>query len=392
MVAIETKNHAKRSPSGSYRWLTCPGSLRLEAQFPYTTSAAAEEGTLAHVLCELKLKQYFYPNELRKSVYDAEVKRLKENPLWDKEMEGYTDVYVDYIKQIALSQPSMPYVAIEKQIDVGNYIPECYGTADCILISGSTLHVFDFKYGKSPDGRVEAEGNTQMQLYALGAYDTYKLLYPITQFVLHIIQPRLPDGISRWGLSLQELMNFAAYAAERAKLTEAPNAEFHPDAKACRYCRAGAMCRARAEANTACYQETETDPALLAPEEIGVYLVAGEDIDRWLKTVQDYALAQCLAGKEIPGWKAVEGRGSREWIDMDKAFSTLQASGVPEAVLYERKPLTLAQVEKAVGKKVFQDTVGNLVTKKPGKPTLVIETDKRPAITNVISAAEAFKN
>lgn len=391
MKAIETKIHAKRSPSSSYRWLTCPGSVRLEAQFPDRTSEAAEEGTLAHALGELKLKQYFYPGSLPKTTYTAEVKRLKENSLWDKDIEGYTDVYLDYVKGLALSQVHMPSVAIEKWVDIRNYVSDCFGTADCILIGGSTLHVFDFKYGKSPEGRVEAEGNTQMRLYALGAYDVYKLLYPISRIAMHIVQPRLPDGISSWEISLQELLEFGRYAGERAKLTEAPDAEFYPDPKACRYCKAGALCRARAEANTACYQETKTNPALLAPEEVGTYLTAGNDVEKWLKSLQAYALSQCLAGKEIPGWKAVEGRGSREWSDMDQAFSKLQESGIPETVLYERKPLTLAQIEKEVGKKLFQETVGNLVTKKPGKPALVVESDKRPAITNVISAAEAFK-
>lgn len=259
MQAIETKIHAKRSPSSSYRWLTCPGSVWLEAQFPDRTSEAAEEGTLAHALGELKLKQYFYPGSLPKTTYTAEVKRLKENPLWDKEMEGYTDVYLDYVKGIALSQTSMPSVVIEKWVDIRNYVSDCFGTADCILIGGSTLHVFDFKYGKSPEGRVEAEGNTQMRLYALGAYDVYKLLYPISRIAMHIVQPRLPDGISSWEISLQELLEFGRYAGERAKLTEAPDAEFYPDPKACRYCKASALCRARAEANTACYQETKNE-------------------------------------------------------------------------------------------------------------------------------------
>lgn len=391
MIDINEKSHAKRySPSGSHRWLTCPGSVRLEAQFPDRTSEAAEEGTLAHELCELKLKHYFYTTEMTRRKYNAAVKKLKGDPLWDNEMEGHTDTYLDYVKSLALSLPTRPYVAIEKRVNISTFVPDCFGTADCILIAGETLHVIDFKYGKSPEGRVEAKHNTQMQLYALGAYASYRLLYSFKQVVLHIIQPRLQDGITSWETTLDDLLKFGAWAGERAALADSPEAEFNPDPKACRYCKAGALCRARADKNTELYQESESDPAVLSPEEIGTYLKAGLDIDRWLKTLQAYALSQCLAGKDIPGWKAVEGRGSREWSDMDEAFRILQEAGTPETLLYERKPLTLAQVEKLVGKTVFQETVGKLVIKNPGKPALVPESDKRAAITNKISAKEAF--
>ena len=132
-------------------------------------------------------------------------------------------------------------------------------------------------------------------------------------------------------------------------------------------------------------------PPTITAEEAGERLLALEDIAKYQKDLQEWALGRCLAGKEVPGWKAVEGRGSRDWTDMDAAFETLQGSGIDEALLYELRPLTLAQVEKVVGKKEFQDTVGEYVTKKPGKPALVQEKDTRPAITNKITAGEAFK-
>ena len=160
----------------------------------------------------------------------------------------------------------------------------------------------------------------------------------------------------------------------------------------CRFCRARAQCRARAEKNVELAFKSHDAPELMTLDEIGGYLERGEDVARWLKDLQEYALSQCLAGHEVAGWKAVEGRGSRDWTDQEEAFKRLEEHGIDEAMLYERKPLSLAQTEKLVGKKDFADTVGDLVVKKPGKPTLVPETDKRTAITNVTTAAEAFKN
>ena len=258
------------------------------------------------------------------------------------------------------------------------------------MVQGETLHVIDFKYGKGVP--VSAESNPQMMLYALGAYESYRMLYPIKKIKLSIVQPRLPDDISEWGCSIEELLRFGESVKERAALALDGSGEFNPGGKQCRFCRAKAQCRARAEENVRLAFMTDTKPPLLNNEEIGQYLLQGEDVARWLKDVQEYALAECLAGKEIPGWKAVEGKGSRNWTDMDAAFEKLEKSGViAEEMLWERKPLTLAQVEKEVGKKDFADAVGEFIVKKPGKPALVKESDKREAITNKVTAEEAFK-
>lgn len=383
--------HALLSASGAHRWLTCPGSVLLEQQFPDTSSTAAAEGTVAHELAEMKVRNYFYTVDFGKRKLSAAIKKLKENLLWQEEMVGYTDEYLDYIKGIALALKSKPYVAIEKKVDFSTYVPDGFGTADCILIWGDTIHIIDFKYGKSPDGRVSAENNPQMLLYALGAYEAYKLLYPIRQVNLSIVQPRLSDGISEWSCSLDDLLKFGEYVKERAALALSGNGKYCPDAKTCKWCRAKAQCRARAEKNVELAFNIGKLPPLITAEEAGRYLSIGEDVAKWLGDLQDWALGECLAGKEVPGWKAVEGRGSRAWTDMDKAFDTLKAAGIDEALLWERKPLTLAQVEKIVGKKEFTSYVGDYVIKAPGKPALVKATDRRPAITNKITAAEAFK-
>ena len=167
---------------------------------------------------------------------------------------------------------------------------------------------------------VSVEENPQMMLYALGAYDACKLFYPIKQIRLAIVQPRLPDGISEWGCSLEQLLKFGDYVKEKAAVAFKGDGEFVPGEKQCRFCRAKSQCRARAEENVKLAFATDKKPPLITNEEVGRYLEQGEDVARWLKDLQEFALSECLAGKKIPGWKAVEGRGSRDWTDMDTAF------------------------------------------------------------------------
>lgn len=385
--------HALLSASGASRWMACTPSARLEEQFPDTTSESAREGTLAHELAELKLRNYFFSVDFGKRKLTTAVNKLKKTELWNDEMMGYTDEYLDYIKAVALKFKSQPYVAIEKQVDLRAYVPEGFGTADCILIGGGVLHVIDFKYGKSPNGRVSAERNPQMMLYALGAYEAYKILYNVSDVRLSIVQPRLPDGISEWSCSLDVLLGFGETVKERAELAIKGEGEFAPGEKTCQFCRAKGKCRARADENVklAFSPDIGKKPPLLSNEEMGDYLIRGADVAKWLADLQACALAECLKGNEVPGWKAVEGRGLRDWVNLDVAFATLKSYGIDEAVLWERKPLSVAQVEKVVGKKDFETAVGRLVVKNPGKPALVKATDKREAITNKVSAAEAFK-
>ena len=190
---------------------------------------------------------------------------------------------------------------------------------------------------------------------------------------------------------MEELLEFGEFVKRQAALAWEGKGSFQPGKETCRFCRARAVCRARAEENVKLAFAVGKKPPLVTDSEVGEYLRQGEDVDAWLKDLKEYALGQCLAGKEIPGWKAVEGRGSRDWTDMEEAFRVLQEKEIPKALLYEEKPLTLAQVEKAIGKKEFNELVGKYVKKNPGKPALAPESDKRPAITNKITAEEAFK-
>lgn len=386
MTKHSERAHALLSASGARRWLNCTPSAVLESQFPDTTSEAAKEGTLAHELAEAKLRYYVDSKSFNKRKLTTRTNKLKKDPLWQNEMDGYTDAYVDAIKQDALQFKNAPYFAIEERLDLSEYIPGGFGTADCIMIGDDLLHVADFKYGKGVP--VAAENNEQLQLYALGAYLKYRTLFAFSKVKISIVQPRI-DNNSTWELPLTDLLGFGETVKASSEVAIKGEGEYIAG-DWCRFCRARSQCRARAEENIKLAFETNKKPPLITNEEVGKYLIQGEDVAKWLKDLQDYALAECLAGKEVQGWKAVEGRGSREWTDMDKAFATIIENGTPEEMLWERRPLTLAQIEKVLGKKEFATQVSELVIKKPGKPTLVKKSDKRKAITNTITADEAF--
>lgn len=387
------KNHKERahailSASSAHRWLKCTRSARLEETFPDSTSEAANEGTLAHELAEAKLRNYFYPADFGKRKLSNFIKKAKENELWQDEMLEHTDTYLDYIKSIALSYKTEPTVLIERKVDYSEYAPEGFGTADCILISGGTLHVIDFKYGKGVP--VSAEKNPQLMMYALGACVAYQLLYPIKEVRLSVVQPRL-DDVSTWMCTIHELLGWGEFVKTQASLAWDGQGDFAPGEDTCRFCRAKAQCRARSDYNVQLAFPLEELPPLITAEEAGERLAVMVDVVKYQKDLQEWALSECLAGHTVPGWKAVEGRSLREWTDQEEAFKTLKENNIEEALLYEKKPLTLAQVEKAVGKKEFAEIAGSFVIKPPGKPTLVKESDKREAITNQITAEEAFK-
>ena len=382
--------HALLSASSAHRWMVCTPSALLESKFPDTTSEAAREGTLAHELCELKLRHYVDTVKFGKRKYNAAVKKLKESELWQNEMEGHTDLYLDFVRKTALGFKEMPYIAIEKKLDLSAYVPNGFGTADCVIICGNVLHIVDFKYGKGVP--VSAENNPQLMLYALGAYASYQLLYDIDTVRISIVQPRLSSEADTWELGVPELLAFGEKVKQSAALAIKGEGDFVPGESQCRFCRAKCQCRARAEENVKLAFFTDKQPLLMSNEEIGEYLRQGADVARWLKDLQDYALSECLAGREVAGWKAVEGRGTREWSDQEKAFTSLTEAGISQTMLFETLPLSLAKIEKMIGKKGFESTVGEYVIKTPGKPTLVPESDKRPAVSNRMTAAEVFED
>lgn len=383
------RSHALLSASAAARWLTCTPSARLEETLPEQTSEYADEGSLAHEIGELKVKKTFI-EPMTPTKFKNALKKLQQKPLYQSEMLGFTDEYLDYIEKTVHGFTSPPYIAVEKKINFSAFVPEGFGTVDCVIIGGGKMHIIDFKYGKGVP--VSAEDNPQMKLYALGAYMEYSFLYPVETIRMTIVQPRL-DSTSEYEISKSELLMWGELIKPIALRAFNGEGEFTPSEYACKFCRAKSLCRARMDFNMELEPEKGKLPPLISNEEVGAILQRARDIAKWVKNLEDYALNTCLSGGIIPGWKAVEGRSNREFIDQDAAFKKLiDEAIVEEAMLYKREPITLTKVEDLLGKKQFKEILEEYVAKKEGKPALAAESDKREAIQNKITPEEAFKN
>jgi len=394
----EERKHALLSASSAHKWLHCTPSARLEAALPEETSAYAEAGTHAHSICELKLAKQFTDKNMTDKVFKTRLNRLMKDPLYTKEMDGFTDAYLDYITGIAYSLPSAPYVAVEKQVDYGSWAPEGFGTCDCILLQGTEMHVCDFKYGKGK--AVSSRENPQLMLYALGAWNAFRMIYPVRTVTLHIIQPRI-DNTSSWDLPLEELLRWGEETVKPQALKAWRGEGECVQGKWCDdcFCRLSATCRSRAEANMALMKAAENPPESgeplmklppqLSNEEIGSLLKRAQFLKAWVNKLEAFAQGEILAGRAVPGWKLVEGRSNRTIPNIDAAYEALCAAGYPEAALYKLQPLPLGELENLLEKEHKKILEGYII-KPPEKPTLAPEDDNRPAISPASIAEGAF--
>lgn len=380
--------HALLSASGAHKWLHCPPSARLEETLPESTSEYAEEGRLAHAIGELKLRKHFTPMAAKK--FNAELKELQANSFYSTEMDEHTTSYLEFVQGVVHAFPAPPHIALERKLDYSHVVPDGYGTGDCTVIGSGILHIIDFKYGKGVP--VGAEQNPQMMLYALGALAEYAMLYSIDEVRMSIVQPRLGEP-STWALPVNDLLAWAEQIRPIAQQAFDGKGEYCPG-DWCRFCRAKSNCRARNEQYAGVVTALEAfaggRPPLITNEELGEILRRAAPIAAWVEDLQEYALSAILNGETVPGWKAVEGRSNRQFTDVDAAFKALVAAGYEEALLYKREPITLTAVEKLTGKPKFNELLTPYVIKPTGKPTLADETDKREAIKQAPTAAEAF--
>jgi hypothetical protein len=403
--------HARCSASASHRWLSCTAAPTFEQQFPETeVSIYAKQGTLAHEFAELEAQKTF--QLITKSRYNSRRKKLREDDLYDPEMEKTAQFYAGYLAKKAEALGGKPHVALEVNVDLSEYVPEGFGQCDCAMIAGDTLHITDYKHGIGVP--VSAVGNSQMRLYALGALSRYALAYPMVEKVsMAIVQPRISEDVSEEIMTVADLRAWGESIKPLAQEAFTGPGTFHPGSW-CRFCKGKAQCRARAEElmSLEAYvdavpsggitpeEQFQRDKALmlgqpvstiLTDAEVGDLLRRGAELSKWLADLQAYAREAVLEGKEIPGWKVVEGRSNRAFRDPDEALRAMQEAGYPDEMLYDRKVKTLTELEKLMGKKEFAAKLGGLVIKPPGKPTLVEETDKRPPYNSMAADAEGLK-
>ena len=382
--------HAFLSASRAHQWLECTPSAMLELQFPATTSEYAEEGTAAHELAELTAR--YFLGEVSEVDFEARRDELAKGPYYSAEMQecanDYARLVLDKVTE-ARKTCEDAFVELEVKVDFSKYVKEGFGTGDCIIVADKTLEIVDFKYGKGV--RVEAEGNPQMRLYAVGAYLAYNALYDFELVRMTIFQPRLSGVQSSDEITVKELLTWAEkYVKPRARLAYKGEGEFAPSEDVCRFCRAKAQCKARAEKNLALFDESP-DTFLLTPDEAGKILEKAADIQSWLTDLQNLVSSTLLDGKPVEGWKMVEGRSNRKFADELKVAEAMKAAGYDEALLYERKLITLTQMEKDFGKKAVAEVLGGLIVKPQGKPTLAPQSDKRPEYKPEAEILKAFE-
>jgi hypothetical protein len=375
------------SASGSKKWLTCPPSVRLEEHYPEKPSSYAEEGSLAHEIGELKLRKTF--EVMTQRTFTARMKKLKEHPLYQAEMLNHTDTYVNKVCSILSAKRGEFYsVEIERKVDYSHIAPEGFGTCDCVLTVGNTLYIIDFKYGKGVP--VSAVQNTQLMLYALGAYSYFSMLFQIEQVTLVIVQPRLDEEISEWSLSLADLLAWGESIKPIAQLAYNGGGEFKAGDH-CRFCKVKSTCRTRANHYLELEGFNSALPPVLDNATVGDILERAEGLVTWLADLKEYALAEALQGREISGWKLVEGRSNRRITDVDTLFSILVGKGYSETMLYKKEPITLTALEGLLGKQKFQELCNSFVVKPQGAPTLVRFNDKREAFVTRTTAEEDFR-
>lgn len=370
-------DHAVLSASGSHRWLNCLPSARLELEFENNESNAAAEGTAAHALCEHKLKKALHMRSKRPvSSYNTD------------EMEEHSDAYVEFVmEQFELAKQSCtdPLILIEQRLDFSCYVPQGFGTGDCIIIGDKKLHIIDFKYGMGV--LVDAVENPQMKLYALGALEIYDSLYDIEEVSMTIFQPRR-ENISTWTIPVNELKDWAENELRsKAKKAYEGEGDYLPG-EWCTFCRAAVKCRARAEEKLKLAQMEFKLPPLLTDSEIEEVLSKLSDLTKWANEIIAYATdAAVNHGKEWHGFKVVEGRSVRKYKDEEAVAEVAKANGYKD--IYRQSLITLTEMQKLMGKSKFQEILGGLIHKPPGKPTLVPLSDKR-TVMNISNVKNEF--
>lgn len=378
MTKIDHKSraHALLSASSAARWLACPPSAVAAEVYPPQDTPFTREGTLAHEVAEEVVRSYGHG-------------RLIETPAGaTQEMIDHANAYRDYILELIHDDNAL--VLLEQRVDFSPWVPDGFGTADCIIIQGDTMTVIDYKYGQGVP--VSAVDNPQMRLYALGALNDYGFAYDVERVEMHIFQPRL-DNISVDAMALPDLMTWAENIKPRAAQAAAGKGDYTPGLH-CKFCPHAGRCP---ELTKVCTEYVQTHGMrrkvpVLAPHEVAEVLRMEPMVTMWLKRVKDQALTTMLNGEHVPGYKVVEGKqGNRKWTDELQVAKALEAAGYGPGEYTEVKLLSPASMDKALGKKTVAETLAHLIDRAPGAPTIAPESDKRQPYDRLAEAQKDFQ-
>ena len=372
-----SRAHALLSASSSSRWLKCPPSALAATLYENADTVYTREGTLAHEVAEVMASGRAC------SVYTG-----PDNQEADKEMIDCAAGYRDYIKEQLKSDSAV--VLLEQRLDFSPWVPDGFGTGDCILLQNRELHVIDYKYGRGV--AVSAEGNTQMRLYGLGALNDYGDIYDIDEVVLHIYQPRM-NNVSVERLSREELLSWGEEIKPIALLAAEGKGDFN-SGEHCRFCPHAGACPKLAEDCMKIVDINGGQAAVptLPPWKISDILKSEPMISAWLRAVKDRALSSLLDGEEVPGFKVVEGKlGNRAWTSEEEVINALSQAGVSPEDYLETRLRSPAGLDKAIGKKKVAELLSNLIDRSPGAPTVVPESDKRKPLDRLAEARKDFE-
>ena len=370
--------HAYLSASASHRWLACPPSAKLCAQEEDKASEYAIQGTCAH-----ELGQYLLEKELGKDVRDP----TEDLSYYDTEMqeaaEGYAAFVMEQLAQVKLFCTD-PQVFVEQTLDYSKWVEHGFGTGDCVIVADDLLQIIDLKYGigvlVSAAGE-DGTGNSQLKCYALGALDTFGNLYNIKRIRLTIYQPRR-DNVDSYNMTVEELLKWANETlAPTARLAYEGLGEFNAG-EHCQFCKIKATCRKRAEYHMELAKQEFPAPPTLSNEEIAGILGKLDTLTAWADDLKTYALKQAMKGEQFPNYKLVEGRRVRKFSDEAKVAAIVSEAGYDP---YAKKLLGITEMTKQLGRRKFEELLGNYVIKPHGKPVLVPESDKRTAFTTAKS-------
>lgn len=374
-----SRAHALLSASSAHRWLECPPSAVAAEKYPDQDTEFTREGTLAHEVAET----------VAHGASDALVADLRDPDSGvDPDMVAHAEAYRDYIQELIKTDDHT--LMLEQRVDYSPWAPDGFGTCDCILIQNDTLTIVDYKYGVGV--AVSAKDNPQMKLYALGALNDFGIAYDVKKIETHIFQPRI-DNISADYMTVAELLAWGETVKPIAQKAAKGKGDYNPG-EHCRFCPHAGRCR---KLTKLCTEYVETHDLrvavpVLAPHEVAEVLKMEPLIDLWLKRIKAQALNTLLDGGEIPGYKVVEGKlGNRKWTDELKVAAALEAAGYTREDITVTELLSPAAMDKAIGKKKVEELIAHLIDRAPGKPTVVPETDKRPAYDRLAEAKKDFE-